>query len=147
LYTSGFVLTAILCWSSLSSISLVQTSGLPSEDIKPTSGGTLDVKLEPIPSPIESGQETNYKVTFLQKGTGTIQVHVDYDFIILKDNTTEVFRASQQTGQPLLHTAEGIVTIPFRLEDPGSYTIRVPVMGINFIPMATENADFHVNVE
>jgi hypothetical protein len=148
LYTSGFVLTAILCWSSLlSSISLVQTSGLPSGDIKPTSGGTLDVKLEPIPSPIESGQETNYKVTFLQKGTGTIQVHVDYDFIILKDNTTEVFRASQQTGQPLLHTAEGIVTIPFRLEDPGSYTIRVPVMGINFIPMATENADFHVNVE
>jgi hypothetical protein len=148
LYTSGFVLTAILCWSSLlSSISLVQTSGLPSGDIKLTSGGTLDVKLEPIPSPIESGQETNYKVTFLQKGTGTIQVHVDYDFIILKDNTTEVFSASQQTGQPLLHTAEGIVTIPFRLEDPGSYTIRVPVMGINFIPMATENADFHVNVE
>jgi hypothetical protein len=148
LYTSGFVLTAILCWSSLlSSISLVQTSGLPSGDIKPTSGGTLDVKLEPIPSPIESGQETNYKVTFLQKGTGTVQVHVDYDFIILKDNTTEVFSASQQTGQPLLHTAEGIVTMPFTLEDPGSYTIRVPVMGINFIPMATENADFHVNVE
>jgi hypothetical protein len=148
LYMSGFVLTAILCWSSLlSSISLVQTSGLPSGDIKPTSGGTLDVKLEPIPSPIESGQETNYKVTFLQKGTGTVQVHVDYDFIILKDNTTEVFSASQQTGQPLLHTAEGIVTMPFTLEDPGSYTIRVPVMGINFIPMATENADFHVNVE
>ena len=148
LYRSGFVLTAILCWSSLlSSISLVQTSGVASGDIEATSGGTLDVKLEPIPSPIESGQETNYKVTFLQKGTGTVQVHIDYDFIILKDNTTEVFRASQQTGQPLLHTAEGIVTMPFTLEDPGSYTIRVPVMGINFIPMATENADFHVNVE
>ena len=126
---------------------MIQTSSVPSGDIKPTSGDTLDVKLEPIPSPIESGQETNYKVTFLQKATGTVQVHVDYDFIILKDNTTEVFRASQQTGQPLLHTAEGIVTMPFTLEDPGSYTIRVPVMGINFIPMATENADFHVNVE
>jgi hypothetical protein len=128
-------------------MSLIQTSGVQSGDIKVTSGGTLDVKLEPISSSIESGQETNYKVTFLQKGTDIIQVHVDYDFIILKDNTTEVFRASQQTGQPLLHTAEGIVTIPFTLEDPGSYTIRVPVMGINFIPMATENADFHVNVE
>jgi hypothetical protein len=128
-------------------MSLIQTSGVQSGDIKATSGGTLDVKLEPISSSIESGQETNYKVTFLQKGTDIIQVHVDYDFIILKDNTTEVFRASQHTGQPLLHTAEGIVTIPFTLEDPGSYTIRVPVMGINFIPMATENADFHVNVE
>ena len=148
LYRSSFVLTVILCWSSLlSSIPLVQTSGVASGDIEATSGGTLDVKLEPIPTPIESGQETNYKVTFLQKGTGTIQVHIDYDFIILKDNTTEVFRASQQTGQPLLHTAEGIVTIPFRLEDPGNYTIRVPVMGINFIPMATENVDFHFNVE
>lgn len=147
-YRSSFVLTVILCWSSLlSSIPLVQTSGVASGDIEATSGGTLDVKLEPIPTPIESGQETNYKVTFLQKGTGTIQVHIDYDFIILKDNTTEVFRASQQTGQPLLHTAEGIVTIPFTLEDPGSYTIRVPVMGINFIPMATENVDFHFNVE
>lgn len=147
-YRSSFVLTVILCWSSLlSSIPLVQTSGVASGDIEATSGGTLDVKLEPIPSPIESGQETNYKVTFLQKGTGTIQVHIDYDFIILKDNTTEVFRASQQTGQPLLHTAEGIVTIPITLEDPGSYTIRVPVMGINFIPMATENVDFHFNVE
>jgi hypothetical protein len=128
-------------------MSLIQTSGVQSGDIKATSGGTLDVKLEPMSSSIKSGQETNYKVTFLQKGTDIIQVHVDYDFIILKDNTTEIFRASQQTGQPLLHTAEGIVTIPFTLEDPGSYTIRIPVMGINFIPMATENADFHVNVE
>jgi hypothetical protein len=58
-----------------------------------------------------------------------------------------VFKASQQTGQPLLHTAEGIITIPFTLEEPGSYTIRVPVMGINFIPMATEFADFSVKVE
>ena len=87
------------------------------------------------------------KLLFCRKAQVPSRVHVDYDFIILKDNTTEVFRASQQTGQPLLHTAEGIVTMPFTLEDPGSYTIRVPVMGINFIPMATENADFHVNVE
>ena len=83
----------------------------------------------------------------MKKSTDTIQVHIDYDFIILKDNTTEVFKASQQTGQPLLHTAEGIVTIPFTLEEPGSYTIRVPVMGINFIPMVTEYADFPTKVE
>ena len=138
----------ILCCASLASVSHAQTS-TSTEDAKKTttSGGTLDVKLEPTPNPIKSGQETKYKVTFLQKGTDTVQVHIDYDFIILKDNTTEVFKASQQTGQPLLHTAEGIVTIPFTLEDPGSYTIRVPVMGINFIPMATEYADFPVKVE
>ena len=112
-----------------------------------TSSGTLDVKLEPAPNPIKSSQETNYKVTFLQKGTETVQVHIDYDFVILKNNDTEVFRASEQTGQPLLHTAEGIVTIPFTLQEPGSYNIRIPVMGINFIPMATEHVEFPIKVE
>ena len=107
----------------------------------------MDVKLEPTPSLVKSGQETNYKVTFLQKGTSTVQVHIDYDFVILKDNTTEVFKASQKTGQPLLHTAEGIVTIPYTIEEPGNYTIRVSMMGVNFIPMATEYADFPIKVE
>jgi sensor histidine kinase regulating citrate/malate metabolism len=138
----------VLCCTSLASVSHAQTS-TSSDDAKKTttSGGTLDVKLEPSPNLIKSDQETKYKVTFLQKGTDTVQVHIDYDFIILKDNTTEVFKASQQTGQPLLHTAEGIVTIPFTLEEPGGYTIRVPTMGINFIPMATEYADFPIKVQ
>jgi hypothetical protein len=107
----------------------------------------LDVKLEPTPNPIKSGQETNYKVTFLQKGTSKVQVHIDYDFVILKDNTTEIFKASQKTGQPLLHTAEGVVTIPFTIKEPGNYNFRISMMGINFIPMATEYADFPIKVE
>ena len=138
----------ILYCASLASVSHAQTSTSTDDATKTTtSGGTLDVKLEPSPNPIKSGQETKYKVTFLQKGTDTVQVHIDYDFNILKDNSTEVFKASQQTGQPLLHTAEGIVTIPFTLKEPGSYTIRVPVMGINFIPISTEYANFPVKVE
>ena len=138
----------VLSYASLASVSHAQTSTSADDTKKTTtSSGTLDVQLEPSPNPIKSGQETKYKVTFLQKGTDTVQVHIDFDFIILKDNSTEVFKASQQTGQPLLHTAEGIVTIPFTLKEPGSYTIRVPVMGINFIPIATEYANFPVKVE
>lgn len=140
--TAGFIIT-VYCSSLL--FSFAQTTNAISADIKQTSG-TLDVKLESTPSPIKSGQETNYKVTFLQKGTDTVQVHVDYDFIILKDNNTEIYKASQQTGQPLLHTAEGVVTIPFTLKESGSYIIRVSVMGINFIPITTEFADFSVKV-
>ncbi|HZA69535.1 MAG TPA: hypothetical protein VE548_07525 [Nitrososphaeraceae archaeon] len=144
--TLGFVIAVILCCSSLL-FSFAQTTNAPFGDISSTSGGTLDVKLESTPNPIKSGQETNYKVTFLQKGTDTVQVHIDYDFIILEDNNIEVFKASQPIGQPLLHTAEGIVTIPFTLEEAGNYTIKVSVMGINFIPMATEYADFPVKIE
>src|ERR671916_175472 len=109
--TAGFIITVY--WSSLL-FSFAQTTNAISTDIKQTSGGTLDVKLESTPSPIKSGQETNYKVTFLQKGTDTVQVHVDYDFVILKES--------------------------------GSYIIRVSVMGINFIPITTEFADFSVKV-
>ena len=144
--TLGFVIAVILCCSS-SLFSFAQTTNAPFGDISSTSGGTLDVKLESTSNPIKSGQETNYKVTFLQKGTDTVQVHIDYDFIILEDNNIEVFKAAQQIGQPLLHTAEGIVTIPFTLEEAGNYTIKVSVMGINFIPMATEYADFPVKIE
>ncbi len=143
----SFILTTILCSCSLSfSLSYAQVSDTPL-DTKPTSGGSLDVKLETTPNPIKVGQETNYKVSFLQKGTDTVQVHIDYDFIILKDNTTEIFKASQETGQPLLHTAEGVVTIPFTVEEPGNYNIRIPMMGINFIPMATEFTDFPIKIE
>src|SRR5215207_5664688 len=76
----------ILCFASLVSASHAQTSPSTGDAKKTTtSGGTLDVRLEPSPNPIKSSQETKYKVTFLQKGTDTIQVHIDYDFIILKD--------------------------------------------------------------
>jgi len=142
--TAGFIIT--IYWSSLL-FSFAQTTNAISTDIKQTSGGTLDVNLESAPNPIKSGQETNYKVTFHQKGTDTVQVHIDYDFVILKDNNTEIFKASQQTGQPLLHSTEGIVTIPFTLKESGSYIIRVSVMGINFIPITTEFADFSVKAE
>ena len=145
--TLGFIIAIILCCSSSLLFSFAQTTNAPFGDISSTSGGTLDVKIESTPNPIKSGQETNYKITFIQKGTDTVQVHIDYDFIILEDDNTEVFKASQQIGQPLLHTAEGIVTIPFTLEEAGNYTIKVPVMGINFIPMATEYADFPVKIE
>jgi hypothetical protein len=143
-FTAGLIIT-VYCSSLL--FSFAQTTNATPADVKQTSDGILDVKLESTPNPIKSGQETNYKVTFLQKGTDTVQVHIDYDFVILKDNSTEVFKASQQTSQPLLHTAEGIVTIPFTLKESGSYIIRVSVMGINFIPIATEFADFSVKVE
>ena len=158
-YTSCVVVAIILWYGSfLTSISFARSSSSYSGELKSISGGTLDVKLESSPYPAKSGQETVYEVTFLHKGRDVVLKHVDYEFAIVK-NSTMAFKASQQSGQlsyllhsinntsfPLLHTAEGIVTIPLKLEEPGSYTIRVSVMGINFIPMATENADFSVNI-
>ena len=67
-----------------------------------TSSGTLDVKLISHLTLSRVVKKLAFKLTFLQKDTDTVQVHIDYNFIILKDNVTEVFRASQETGQTLL---------------------------------------------
>ena len=111
---------------------------------QPTSEGVLDVMIEPNWEETIN-ETTEFKVTFLQPGTETVQVHIDYDFII-KQGDEVVFKASTPVNQPLLHTETGIVTIPYQFEENGSYTIEVPVSGINFVPINTETAVFGINV-
>ncbi|HEX7817940.1 MAG TPA: hypothetical protein VF419_01045, partial [Nitrososphaeraceae archaeon] len=89
--------------------------------------------------------DSQFMITFLQPSSQTVQVHVDYDFAIT-NNDGEVFRASTKTGQPLLHTAEGIVKIPYKFDQGGEYSLQVSVMGINFIPIKTEQALFDLKV-
>src|SRR5262245_9298593 len=81
--------------------------------ISSTDGKSLNIKIEPSPFPAKIGDE-KFKVSFLQP-SNIVQVHVDYDLSLMKDNK-QIFKASNVTGQPLLHTAEGVVTIPFKLD-------------------------------
>jgi len=114
-----------------------------------TSGGSLDVMLEPSKTSIDTNGQTSFKVAFLKPKTNPPQVHIDYDFTIEKDGKT-VYRAAEHTGQqpapPYLHTAEGIVTIPYKFEQNGSYTVKVTLYGINFVPLKPETAVFPIQV-
>lgn len=101
--------------------------------------------VQPSPFPLTTG-DSKIKISFLQPSSENIQVHVDYDVVISQSNK-EVFRASAVTGQPLLHTAEGVVTIPYKFEKSGNYTLDVSVMGINFVPIRTEFAKFYFSVK
>ena len=94
------------------SSTLVQTSGAAM--YKVTSGGNLNVILQPSPFPVIKGTQTNLKVSFDQKGSSALQTNVDYDLTIMKDDK-QVFQLSSQAGYPNqpLHTAEGVVTIPY----------------------------------
>jgi hypothetical protein len=79
---------------------------------KQTSGGAIDVILQPSPEPLKHTSQTSLKVQFMTKRTSTVQPHIDYDVTIKDSNGKQVFSASQlagQSGTPL-HTAEGIVT-------------------------------------
>ena len=110
-----------------------------------TSGNSLEVKISPSNNAIIANDEIKFKITFLQPNNNEVQVHVDYDFIIIH-NDIEIFSASRQTGQPLLHTAEGTVTIPYSFLSPGLYKMKVLVFGINFIPINPESAEFTIQV-
>ena len=110
-----------------------------------TNGNSVDIDLQVQPFPISKDVDSQFMITFLQPSSQTVQVHVDYDFAIT-NNDSEVFRASTKTGQPLLHTAEGIVKIPYKFDQSGEYSLQVSVMGINFIPIKTEQALFDLKV-
>jgi hypothetical protein len=132
--------------SSATNTTLFKTIQITSADTKgATDGKSLDIDLQIQPFPVTQSGNSQFKITFLQPSSQTVQVHVDYDFSISKMNS-EVFRASSSTGQPLLHTAEGIVSIPYKFSQEGEYSVQVSVMGINFIPIKTEQALFDLKV-
>lgn len=134
----GFFLTS----SFLGSAFVVDSFGVMDPNLlQSTTGGSLDVNITSSPEVISTDKEVKFKINFLEPGTDKIQVHVDYDFQVFK-NGEEVFSAAKQINQPLLHTAEGSVTIPFMFSSPGSYSIKIPVLGINFIPINPEYAEF-----
>lgn len=111
--------------------------------IQTSSGGSLDVMVEP-----QWGEDgtAQFEVSFLQPGSETVQEHIDYDVKISDSSGNELYSAAGELNQPTLHTAAGVVTIPYTFEENGSYNITVDMTGILFIPMATETAEFSVNV-
>ena len=115
---------------------------------KPTSGGSLNVVVQPSPNPVVKGTQTNIKVSFDQKGTSTVQPHIDYDVSISNSAGKQLLNAVTLAGQsgPSLHTSDGIITIPYTFQEPGIYTIKVSVFGILFNPINPEFAQFQVNV-
>jgi hypothetical protein len=139
---------------TIPSIAYAQTSASSSPSSsgsgmkKPISGGALDVLLQPSPQPVGHTGQTSFKVEFMTKGTETVQPHIDYDLIIKDSSGKQVFSASQLAGQARkpLHTAEGVVTIPYTFQGSGDYSISVLVYGILFNPIRPESADFKIKV-
>ena len=95
-----------------------------------TSKGTLDISVEPT---WNENANASFKVSFLNPGTDTLHQHQDYDFRILK-NGNEVFSAAEQTGQSLIHNAEGTITVPYLFQEQGEYTIQIYLAGTGISP-------------
>jgi hypothetical protein len=140
----GFCIASVLAFLLISYP--LSTFAQNSTFIKPTTGGSLRVQIEPTPAIIKVNTPTKFKISFF-KSPGNIQPHIDYDFTIVK-NGKGVFSASASTGQTglPLHTAEGIITIPYQFHTPGNYMLTVKVYGILFNPIRPESSDFPIVV-
>jgi hypothetical protein len=116
-----------------------------------TSRGSLEVKLEAIPYPIESNKDMEFKVSFLKPNSSILQDNVDFNFIILKDGK-RVFQASNHTDRPsvLLHSANGSMTIPilnYKFNEEGPYLVQVPIYAILYNPIRPEYANFTIGMQ
>ena len=70
---------------------------------KPTSGGALNILLQPSPQPVGHTSPTSFKVEFRTKGSDIVQPHIDYDLIIKGNSGKQVFR-SLTTSRPTRQT-------------------------------------------
>src|SRR5437867_7082192 len=109
------------------------------ETVKPTDKGTINVGFATNPANPNPGDQTQLKISFVNKQTNAIQQHIDYRVFVEQDGN-RVF------GIPISHTAEGAVTVPFQFQNNGTYQVTVEVDGILFQPIPPEKASFTVTV-
>ncbi len=111
----------------------------PQQQIKLTSGGTINVGFSTDPANPNSGDQTQLKISFINKQTNAIQQHIDYRVTVTKGQ-------NQVFGIPITHTAAGAVSIPYQFQDAGDYQVTVSVEGILFQPIPPETAIFSVAI-
>jgi hypothetical protein len=148
---SQFIILALLVVAIGSSIPVAVRAQQNAGWKIPTSGGSLDIMLEPEWSENSSAR---FKVTFLDPQTGQVHQHQDYDVKILDGDGTTLFSAAERTGQPLLHNVEGTILVPNKPDNPfafgqqGDYIVKVELLGLGFppIPINPESATFPIKV-
>src|SRR6478672_12387302 len=115
---------------------------ITSSDTKTATNGTsVIVDLQIKPFPVTKNEDTQFKITFRQPSTQSVQVHVDWNFVISKMNKV-VYNTADVYGQPVQHTAAGIVFPTYKFQEGGEYLLKITVVGINFIPITPEQALF-----
>ncbi len=123
----------------LAILTIIMIPAYADQVVKPTSGGTINVGFSTDPTSPNSGDQTQLKVSFINKQSNAVQPHIDYKVSVMEGN-------NQVFGIPITHTAEGAVSIPFQFQDAGTYQVIVEVDGILFQPIPPETATFNLTV-
>lgn len=127
-------------------VSMIIAPAYADQVVKPSSGGTLNIGFETNPSTPTPGDQTELKISFINKQTNTLQPHVDYKVSVTQGDN-KVF------GIPVTHvgadptSSQGLlVTIPVQFQIDGTYQVTVEVQTILFQPIPPETATFTVVV-
>jgi hypothetical protein len=123
--------------------------GLSNEKIESmestTNDNLINIKLEYAPQAIQTGTPEFFKATLLYKNNNQRVLHADTDIIIIKDGI-EIYTESNEFSQPYVHTPNGIVLSSYKFPSSGQYVISIKVLGINFMPVDTKQANFATNI-
>jgi predicted secreted protein with PEFG-CTERM motif len=135
---NGVKVSSIGLLGALAIITILMVPAYADPIVKPTSAGTLNISFETSPATPNPGDQTELKISFLNK-QDTVQQHIDYK-VSLTQGDNQIF------GTPVTHTAEGSVSIPFQFQSAGTYQMTVQVVGILFQPIPPETVSFTINV-
>jgi hypothetical protein len=111
-----------------------------------TTDNSLFIELEYGPDKVKKDEHTFFKINIFNSGSKERTSHVDCDLVV-KTNGTEVFKASDEYGEPSIHTTDGIMLTQYKFNQIGKYTISVVVEGLNFLPVKPLAVNFTANVK
>ena len=143
---NGVKLSAIGLLGALAIMTVFMVPAYADQVVKPSSGGTLNIGFETNPATPNPGDQTELKISFINKQTNALQPHIDYRVYVTQGG-------NQIFGIPVTHVAAdssgtaGLpVTIPVQFQSDGTYQVTVEVQGILFQPIPPETATFTVVV-
>ena len=109
-------------------------------EVLPSDKGTLKVGIFTEPEKPVEGDETRFKIHFINPKTDKIQEHIDYRLIIQKDGNRII-------GSPnLIHTSEGTLSIKVDSIESGIYFVLIEMEGILFQPIDKEVVSFTIPI-
>jgi hypothetical protein len=97
----------------------------------------IDVQLTWTPSSPKIGQQTHFKIIFINKETEENQKHIDYRFSIQGPDGKKV-------GLQSPHSGWGAESASYTFEKGGEYKPRISIFNINFIPAKVGVTEFEM---
>jgi plastocyanin len=101
----------------------------------------IDLNISWTPSVIKSGEETLFKIIFIDKKSSKNQEHIDYSFTIKDLDDDKVLYKNSLT-----HSAWGVEAASHKFNSIGNFMGEVGIQGVLFQPVSPQYSEFEIEV-